>query len=857
MQAENTTVQNYKKFSWLFLIIASICLFNAGTLLYIFTTQKSELNFEKYVVDPITQEAHNEIQKAHELIKQFKDLYDNQEMEGRSVSVVRYNKLVSDYNALSQSIPRLKFFEKSPLMRNEIIQINNNSFQFIDLVKQSVSNSQFKKQNNIAQEHLLSYEKYLQKISTPESFFNYNPTTLVFLSSIASLVFLSLCLSILFLLQSRTQLNLIYQKESKIQTFLNIINNMSEGVVVTNKYGFFTYFNKSALDIIGPHIKDIHYQSSIDLMGFYDLNKQALNKEQLPFQSALKKEIVTDLELLVKNSQNPNGIYISASNGFFVNEKAEVVGSVVVMKNITHKKQLEALWLKEKENALEGSKKKSDFLASMSHEIRTPMNGIIGLTTLLNETHLNHDQKDYVGTIKRSALSLLDLINDILDHSKIEAGKIELRPKPFHLHELIKDVVENFKPLCEEKNIELRSQCPQDLTLFYKADANRIRQILMNLLGNAVKFTQKGFVEISILPIQTTAQSDLLRFTVTDSGVGMEKNEVQKLFQKYFQTKSGLQFGGTGLGLSISKQLIELMGGSIQVDSTAGVGTQFWFEIQLEKTTQKVVESNVINFKNQENKFKGRILVAEDNNVNQKVAFQYLTRLGFSVDIAKNGVEAVQHYKKDRYDLVFMDCQMPLKNGYAATKEILQYIDQNQLPHTPIVALTAEGTSGEKKKCFDSGMTDFLNKPIILEDLVSLLNKYFKADINIKTIPEEMSKIQNIKVGDQLLLEVLFEEFQNSTPTIIQDIKKSMLQHDYPTISEQAHALKSASATLGAIEMSDICRKLENFSTSQPFVELEALVDSLEKKYTDTVNTIRKNIEVIKNQTDNNLRDVA
>ncbi len=337
----------------------------------------------------------------------------------------------------------------------------------------------------------------------------------------------------------------------------------------------------------------------------------------------------------------------------------------------------------------------------------------------------------------------------------------------------------------------------------------------------------------------------------------MEKNEVQKLFQKYFQTKSGLQFGGTGLGLSISKQLIELMGGSIQVDSTAGVGTQFWFEIQLEKTTQKVVESNVINFKNQENKFKGRILVAEDNNVNQKVAFQYLTRLGFSVDIAKNGVEAVQHYKKDRYDLVFMDCQMPLKNGYAATKEILQYVDQYQLPHTPIVALTAEGTSGEKKKCFDSGMTDFLNKPIILEDLVSLLNKYFKADINIKTIPEEMSKIQNIKVGDQLLLEVLFEEFQNSTPTIIQDIKKSMLQHDYSTISEQAHALKSASATLGAIEMSEICRKLENFSTSQPFVELEALVDSLEKKYTDTVNTIRKNIEVIKNQTDNNLRDVA
>ena len=856
MQSENT-VNHYKKFSWIFLFISTICILNTVTISYLLLNERKSLNFEKYVIDPQTEAALNYITDLKKLVSDFKYLYENQELEGRSVSVVRYNKLVAEFNNLAHSISEVTYFEKSPLIKNDTVKTINHTFQLIDTIKQYISGNMIKKISINFNDYTKPYDSLLFQFSQPDSIGSYNKVTALFLGSLASLIFFSFNLIALFFLQSKTQINLIYQKESKIQTFLNIINNMSEGVVVTNKYGFFTYFNKSALDIIGPQIKDIHYQSSIDLIGFHDLNDNKLNKEQLPFQSALKKEIVTDLEILVKNSQNPNGVYISASNGFFVNEKGDVVGSVVVMKNITHKKQLEALWLKEKETAVEGSKKKSDFLASMSHEIRTPMNGIIGLTTLLNETQLNFDQKDYVGTIKRSALSLLDLINDILDHSKIEAGKIELRPKPFNLTTLTKDLIENFKPLCEEKNIQIRLRSPDKLDYSYKADANRLRQILMNLIGNAVKFTQQGFVELNIELTNSSSTFDSLKFSVIDSGVGMEKAELQKLFQKYFQTKSGVQFGGTGLGLSISKQLIELMGGQIHVESTPGVGTQFWFELNLEKSSQKIVEINEVNFKNHENKFKGQILVAEDNTVNQKVALQYLSKLGFQVDIVKNGAEAVDAYKNKKFDLIFMDCQMPIKNGYQATKEIVAAMAQKNTPRIPIVALTAEGTSGERKKCFDSGMSDFLNKPIILEDLVSLLKKYFKTELKIDSIPDEMRKIQNITVEDKLLLEILFEEFKLTTPDLINQIKKALAQHDTHLISEQAHSLKSAAATLGALDLSEICRKLENISTSQPIVELESLVDDLEIAYNESIDTIQRNINLIKSDKKSEIREAA
>ena len=775
--------------------------------------------------------------------------------ETKPLIVAHYNTLSEQFNSLTQLSVQDEYLKNNIELKNKIITTNNNSLEFVNSIKDRIVNSK-KNDPVLLKSYTKAYNQLKSEMSQAAgtSLLNYNSETLLFLFSLVGFGLSTILFLIINLFFQKKQKNEFFKTESQLKTFLNIINNMSEGVIVTNKYGFFTYYNQSALDIIGNNINDIHYQSSIELLGFYNLQKQKVTKNNLPFYTALQKNIFNDEEFFVRNIKNPDGLYISASNGFFTDQKGDTAGSVVVLKNISHKKQLEALWIKEKESAIEGSKKKSDFLASMSHEIRTPMNGIIGLTTLLNETPLNNEQKDYVGTVKRSAHALLSLINDILDHSKIEAGKVDLAPENFNLKLLIHDILENFKFIASEKNISVFCNYPQNLNEFFLADGHRLRQILMNLMGNAVKFTQMGQVELKLdfnhsdTPKNTTTK---IKFQIIDSGAGMEPIEVEKLFQRFFQTKSGVKFGGTGLGLSISKQLVDLMGGQIGVDSTVNVGSTFWFELTLQNAEVQSTESTQYTLSNLENAFTGKILIAEDNLINQKVASQYLKKLGFEVTVANNGAEAVQFFKNGSFDLIFMDCQMPVMNGYQATQKILE-LQSHLSASTPIVALTAEGTSGEKTKCFAAGMNDFLNKPLVFEHLVTLLKKYFRnALLNIQNTDEsnnsEIFKLSSIMVGDKLLLEVLFEDYLTSVPELILSIKTAFQNNDTESIKAAAHTLKSASATLSASNVSDICNKLENFSPDSELLGLCPLIDQLEIEYTMSIDEIQKTITAIKN----------
>ena len=380
----------------------------------------------------------------------------------------------------------------------------------------------------------------------------------------------------------------------------------------------------------------------------------------------------------------------------------------------------------ERNKAEEATRSKSLFLANMSHEIRSPMNGVLGLSKLLLQSELNDEQKDMLEVMSNSGENLIQIINDILDYSKIEAGQIEIENIDFNLKKITDTIFHllNFK--ATEKgikfNVEIDKKVPENLI----GDPFRLNQILMNLANNAIKFTHKGSVTISIKCLEKTKEEVSLFFTVKDTGIGISADGQTKLFREFTQSNSAItrEYGGTGLGLAISKNLTNLMGGKISLQSEIGVGSDFMVELNFEYNEKriKMIDEHNINIPSELS-----ILVAEDNPINQKVVSMTLKIMGLECEIAKNGMEAFEMYKKKRYQVILMDMQMPVLDGISATEKIrgfetLETVDDPAF----IVALTANAFIEDKQRCIDAGMNDFISKPFKEEALLRVLNQASK-----------------------------------------------------------------------------------------------------------------------------------
>jgi PAS domain S-box-containing protein len=625
-----------------------------------------------------------------------------------------------------------------------------------------------------------------------------------------------------------------------IERYHSLVEASLDPLFTVDPWGKIMDFNKALIEITGKPAKELEGQPFFHL--FLDPEKTI----QL-FDKILVNGAVVNHPLNIRH-RNGNVQEVLFNGSVLSLGKDRTPGATIVIRDVTEQKRFERELIeaksnaeKEKQVAEEAMKAKQQFLSNMSHEIRTPLNAIIGFTKVVLKTELTEKQKEYLTAIKISGDALIVLINDILDLAKVDAGKMTFEQIPFKLSDSINSMLHLFETKLFKKKIGLVKEYDHSIPEVVVGDPVRLHQIILNLVGNAVKFTSEGKVTVSVKLIEEREDSVKIDFSVKDTGIGIPENELDSIFDNFQQASAGTSriYGGTGLGLAIVKQLVQSQGGKVSVKSKVGQGSTFGFTLEFKKTKEQLKKEPEPSPHMDMNVGNGRILIVEDVTLNQLLLKTLLREFGYEYDVASNGKIAIDLFQKKKYDLILMDLQMPEMNGYETT----EFIRSNLRSEIPIIALTADVTTADVEKCRSIGMNDYLAKPIDDKLLYVKIRKFLEGQSAHHPFHEKKAETihhtqrcvnldylrQHTRGNSQMIREMI-KIYLEETPKLISTMKESINNMDWDTLGEAAHSIIPTFSIMGihkeyeemAKKIKDhASRKEQSASINKLFVKLE------------------------------------
>lgn len=644
-------------------------------------------------------------------------------------------------------------------------------------------------------------------------------------------------------------------KSNKDKRFHSFLESVPDAIVIVNKEGNIqsvnsqteTLFGYERSEIIG---KRIEYLMPSRFENIHQGHRNAF------FDKPRVRKMGEGMELFAQH-KNGNEFPVEISLSKLDSDEGFLVCASI--RDVSNQKKIEKELLEAKIKAENAVKSKQQFLSNMSHEIRTPLNSIIGFTKIILKTDLTEKQRKYLTAIKISGDTLIVLVNDILDLAKVDAGKMIFEKAPFRLSLSISAMLHLFEAKIQEKNLQLEVQYDVNIPEVLEGDSTRLHQIIINLVSNAIKFTSKGKITVSVRKLFEDHENVTVEFSIGDTGIGIEKGDMDMIFENFQQahTTTSKKFGGTGLGLAIVKKLVETQGGSIQVQSEVGKGSVFSFVLNFKKTTKEVdYQDDIIEFV--ENDFKNsKVLIVEDVEFNQLLVKGLLDEFGFVSHVATNGKRAIEKLEKETYDVILMDLQMPEMDGFQTTT----YIRDVLRLKIPIIALTADVSTVDIEKCREAGMDDYISKPINEQILYNKIVAQIKKNIplNEENVMEQALNMESVYVNFDFLQKItnsnsklsneLIAVFLKQTPPLVKIMEDCLINKDYEKLKAAVHRIvPSLSLIDPGAGMESIAKRIQEEAHTLEFSEeLQNLVQQLVKACKEICVKLESELNIKKN----------